>query len=484
MWQIILIHLIYGLMVPLVLVSSAVFADIGATPEVNERRDLVPGAIDWTTIKELDLKTAAKIALAGNPTLEAAEARVQQAMHRVNQAKADYWPRLDLTASGTRIWLSEEDLTTNRAMARVLNPAATVDDPEDRFRTGVIASWKVFDGFARKFANASAHYGQDQSKAALNDSRRLMLSSVATAYFAAQLIRENMDIAIADEVFNQRQLADAKARLGVGTGSLSDALNFEIRINDARAARIKAQRNYEAAVYALAALMGLPKADLPSTVKLAPLKNETINELATPDAEVLISYAHTHRPDIRQSTVAVLQAAAEVGVARSRFYPNLNLSAGYEGTHMDNFQLEEEDYGATVGLRLSFNLFTGGADRARIKEARARVAELEKSLENLKITASSEVRDSLTQLLSAQQQLHLQRINAELVKKNRDLVNKEYTAGQASLVRLNEAQRDLVAAQSRLALALASLRQAWFNLETDTGRILERLDDTSSGGRS
>ena len=83
-----------------------------------------------------------------------------------------------------------------------------------------------------------------------------------------------------------------------------------------------------------------------------------------------------------------------------------------------------------------------------------------------------------TSSADTQAQLRLQRINAELVQTNRDLVDKEYTAGQASLVRLNEAQRDLVTAQSRLALALATMRQAWFNLETVTGHILEVLADT------
>ncbi len=42
---------------------------------------------------------------------------------------------------------------------------------------------------------------------------------------------------------------------------------------------------------------------------------------------------------------------------------------------------------------------------------------------------------------------------------------------------LNEAQRDFIAAQSRLALALVSLRQALYNLETDTGRILVSFAD-------
>jgi outer membrane protein len=68
--------------------------------------------------------------------------------------------------------------------------------------------------------------------------------------------------------------------------------------------------------------------------------------------------------------------------------------------------------------------------------------------------------------------LILQRSNAELVKQNRDLVEKEYAAGQTSLVRLNEAQRDLINAQSQMAVALVSLKQAWQDLKAATGEIL------------
>jgi len=480
-WQTIRIGIILGFtfffstLVPFLSTSVAVTATLLAA---DEHGNWAQKSIDWTTIDELDLKTAARIALADNPTLAAAAARIRQAVERMNQAEADYWPRLDLTASGARVWQSDNDLETNRAMARLFDPAAEVDDPEDRYHTGLVASWKVFDGFARKFANASARYGRDQSKAAFDDSRRLLLASVASAYFVAQLIRENVDIARADEEFNRRQLIEAKARSRMGTGSLSDELNFKIRINDARAVRIQAERNYEAAIYALAALLGRQEANFPRTVKLAPLEDETKNELTKPDTKELIAYAHKNRPDIRQSELGIRQANAQVGLARSQFYPSLNLSAGIDGAHTENLRLEEDDFSASVRLSLSFNLFSGGADRARVKEAEAQAEELKRSLENLRITVTSEVRDSLAQLLSAQAQLRLQRINVELVQTNRDLVDKEYGAGQASLVRLNEAQRDLVTAQSRLALALATMRQAWFNLETDTGHILEILADT------
>ena len=85
---------------------------------------------------------------------------------------------------------------------------------------------------------------------------------------------------------------------------------------------------------------------------------------------------------------------------------------------------------------------------------------------------ASEVREAIANVETAQRELLLQRNNAELVKRNRDLVDKEFNAGQASLVRLNEAQRDLNQATSQLALARVGLRQTWKNLDVATGRIL------------
>jgi outer membrane protein len=85
------------------------------------------------------------------------------------------------------------------------------------------------------------------------------------------------------------------------------------------------------------------------------------------------------------------------------------------------------------------------------------------------------VQTTIEMVLSAQKQLLLQRTNAELVQKNRDLVEKEYKAGVGSLVRLNEAQRDLTAAQVRLALAQTAVHRAWYDLWSATGQILTKF---------
>ena len=77
----------------------------------------------------------------------------------------------------------------------------------------------------------------DNSSVPVNQQRGLLISAVALSYFSAQLALENISIARADEEFNQRQLADAEARQRVGTGALSDVLNFQVRKNQAKTTR-------------------------------------------------------------------------------------------------------------------------------------------------------------------------------------------------------------------------------------------------------
>ncbi len=413
----------------------------------------------------LDLATAQRIALSDNPTLEAALDRVRQARARVAQARSDYWPRLDATGSGSKVWYGEAPLQV---------PGA--EDDQEVYTAGLSATWTLFDGFERKFRTLAAQYGAQGRRADRLDLARLLLASVADAFHNAQLARENMAIAEADQRFNQRLAEDARARRRVGTGSLSDVLNFEVAINAARAEVIRTREAYLTALYGLAVLMGHRDGRLDPGVELAPLPPETDAMLTLPDPAGAVAHALAHRPDVRRGRMALRSARAGIGQARSGYLPRLNLRAAYEGERIEDPGFESEDMDASVGLTLSYNLFQGGYTRARVLEAKGAAAEARNLLADARNTAVGDVREAMAALTTARDQLILQRENARLVRRNRDLVEKEYAAGQTSLVRLNEAQRDLIQARGRLALARVSLRQAWQGLSAATGKILDPFE--------
>jgi len=110
-------------------------------------------------------------------------------------------------------------------------------------------------------------------------------------------------------------------------------------------------------------------------------------------------------------------------------------------------------------------------------EAKQREREVAYTLASLRNKVAAEIRQDLALLAAAQEQVRLQRDSVELVKENRELAKNEYEAGEASLVRLNEAQRDLTTTYSRLAQALVGYHQARHKLLSATGRNLQPFID-------
>ena len=427
---------------------------------------------DLSQITLLDLDTACRLALVANPSLAAARARVAQAEQRLLQTRSQYWPRLDANAAGNRVWLSDRSYEQQLLQARLFDPNAQIDDPDNIFDAGLYATWVAFDGFARKFRVAQAQFGLVRSQAGSREARRLILAAVARAYYSALLAQESIAIAEADDRFNRRQLEDAQARYQVGVGPLSDTLNFKVRVNSAQSFLIEARRAWETSLYTLAAVLGLENVKLSPALRLTPLASETAADMAIPDTALAVALAAENRPDVAQAQWAVQQSKAAVKVAQAGYYPSVNLMAGVNGSRQEDPSFESEEFGSAIGLELNYNLFAGGLDRARVGEARAARREIESELDRLQIRVSADVRTAIARVIEAQKQVRLQTENAALVTQNRDLVALEFKSGEGTLVRLNEAQRDLNTARGRLAQARVALRQAWFDLKVETGEIL------------
>ncbi|MFO7750334.1 MAG: TolC family protein, partial [Desulfobacteraceae bacterium] len=342
------------------------------------------------------------------------------------------------------------------------------DKTQKTYSTGLSGQWVVFSGFERKYRTMGARLARKGSRASLEDARRMLVSAIADTYFSAQLALKNREIAEADRKFNREQLKEAEIKKRVGTGSLSDMYNFQIKVNSAETEIESAAYQYKIARAALAALLGIstPMADLPEPAPLSPEKKE---EMALPDLAVYTDKALVRRPDIREGELSVERAAADIGAAKAAYWPVVSLSGKVSADRTASAALENDDVAGSVMLGLSYPIFQGGKNRAALYRAVAAKEEAEKNLESLKTDIASEVLQEGSKVISFQKQLRLQRENTRLVNKTRNLVESEYRAGQASLVRLNEAQTELITARGRLALALVNLRQAWSRLKTASG---------------
>ncbi len=432
-----------------------------------------PLAPDLSGIDVLDLQTAQGLALASNPTMTAAMERVEQARARVRQAAAAWWPSVDLTGSGGQNRMSDSTFERSQALSTLYGES--VDRTSEDYSAGLQASWVLFDGFFRSFRNEQANYGAQSADAAQRDVQRLLVSAVAEAYLNAQLAQTNVKIAQADMDFYTQQLRDADNRYEVGAGPWGDVLNIKVQLNSARTNHMLSSREFEAAGYGLAALVGVPDAVLPDHVRLADLETgvDLDEQRETPD--VLITEALELRPDVIEMINKVKEAEAGIGMAKAPYYPTLQLTGAVNGAKQGDVSLTGEDFGNTVLLNLKWNLFSGGADKARRFEAEHGHREARYTLANMYNQVAAEVRQDIALLEAAREQVRLQRESVKLVEENRELAKNEYEAGEASLVRLNEAQRDLTTTFSRLAQSLVAFHRAQQRLLASTGRNVDQF---------
>jgi len=452
----------------------------------------------------LTLERARELSLRGNPDVHAAIARLATATARADQANARYFPSLTFTHNSSRTFLTPE--SRNR-LATLLQPATTVPTDLDtnslaittllnalrrplfgsqgggdsssfsEHSTSFTATWTIFDGMIREAQSRSAELLRQAGERSLDDVRRLILRAVEAAYYQVQLAEERVRIANADVQFSEEQAEETAKLHAAGRASAADVDNFRVRALSARVELSRAEGLRDVGRVSLAELMGLESAELPGELRLASLEPETAEDLREPDEGDWLAVAEQSRPDVRQLERLLRSEQENVRAARGLFLPTLAVSSSWGFDRSNGIEYSHDDQSAAIGMELRWDIWNGGAREAELAAAESIRQEAESRFKRLRIAVLSQVRSAVIELRNAQQQIRLQEENLALAQDVRRAVRAAYSAGRETLIRLNESQRDYIAADVGLATARIRLRQAWSDLYAATGASYPIVDD-------
>jgi outer membrane protein TolC len=282
-----------------------------------------------------------------------------------------------------------------------------------------------------------------------------------------------MRIARQDADFNQTLTEETQKRFDAGAAARSDVLNFQIRMAQAESRYLASANDYTNANIVLAALLGIPSAQLPADMTPATVDDDPL-QVPLPVLDDEVAYALDHRPDyIRiDRTIARLQAGAEA--VRGDYWPEIGLEAAYGWSRLDNPRFNDSrDASSYIGVSATWDIFTGGSTAAAYSAAKAQVRENRRLQESLHNDIVAEIARQIENTKLAKQQVELQRRIHKMTSEARELVRNEYAAGRTSLTRLNEAQTDLIRAAGNLAVATIRYWQIRETLASASGQILE-----------
>lgn len=388
----------------------------------------------WELFGDTTLNRLVERALVQNRDLAAALARVNAAREQLQTARAEYLPSIGSEVQG--------GATYNRQTKIVQSYAAelTLDWEISLFGSLRHTSVAARSAWAAEAWNAR---GVELSLAA----------EVATAYFT--LLQYERDLAIATRTYDLRResaaLIDSMFRYGMSSGIDRDQAYSLVYTAEADIPRYRSA--VEQTLLTLNTLLG----DLPFEGIAAGNGAELLTDRQPETLAVGVpSELLQRRPDIMQAYYQLQQAAAEAGLARSRRFPSLVLSAAggvgaasIKGLTSSNPALWSAS-GSLVEPIFNFGRLRS-AERVAIAAYEAAAAGYEQTV----LAAFSDVETRLTQISANREQTDRMR---ELVASYQEIVMMAralYRSGMVDYLDVMDAERTLYTSQMQLVNLVA-----------------------------
>jgi NodT family efflux transporter outer membrane factor (OMF) lipoprotein len=397
----------------------------------------------WEIFHDSQLNALEQQINVSNQNLKAAVAQYQESVAALRYAHADYYPTITTDPSATR-----ERYSANRPASSA--HGVTFND----FVLPVNLSYQV-NAWGRVSRNVESYREQAQASAAdLAVVNLSMHAALAVDYFAARTLD-------AEEKLLKDTVAQYEQALNLNEDRYEGGLASEVEVEQARTilettrAQLVdvgvARAQYE---HAAAVLVGKAPADftlppLPLTAPPPPVPVGIPSELLE------------RRPDIAAAERRVASANAQVGLAKTAYYPLLNIfgSGGFESGSIATL-LQGPSALWSVGSSALFTIFDAGRRHAVNDQAKAAYDSAVASYRETVLTAFQQVEDNLAALRLLEEEAGVQATAVQAAERSLALSNTRYEGGVTSYLEVitaqNAALADEVTAVNILGRRMAS----------------------------
>jgi adhesin transport system outer membrane protein len=421
---------------------------------------LLCGAVD---VAAVTLEESVEATLLTNPEVGVVQADREAIDQELRQARAEYLPSIDLRGAAGPEY-SDNPSTRNR----VTRPPGGDDGTTlMRWESQITLSQMLFDGFATRSEVERQLSRIDSAAHRVQEAAEFIALDAIEAHL--EVLRNQVLVELADENLAEhlRILGLVRDLEGEGASSIADVRQSEARVAAAQNALATARGNLLDAEALYISVVGFA----PET-----LEDPVVPYPAVPESqEAAAALAVVDSPTVLIAHADIDVAKAELRGSRAGYYPRLDLEAGAAAN--DNLDgVRGRDIEAQALLVLRYNLFRGGADIAREREAFARVREAREALRQAQRSAAEEARIAYNALVTANARVEALRAAVEAQRATRDVYAQQFDLGQRSLLDLLDAQNELFIARSNLVTAEFTEIFGVYRVLTVIGDLLMTLD--------
>jgi outer membrane protein TolC len=391
-------------------------------------------------------------------------------------ARAQHRHDLSALLPNVNAGISDSVNQINLAAFGIPTPASLsspIVGPFGLFQTQATMSTTLMDFRAFHQVRAAAE-NQLTAGFSLLDARELVVLSVGNQYLltlaaAARVETAKAQLATAQSIFQQAQ--DMK-KAGVSAGI--DVLRAQVQMQAQQQQFLAAQNQYEQQKMRLARAVGLPVSQqfsLTDKVPYAPLPELNMEEA--------LARAYERRPEYLAAASRVRSAELEVKAAKGEALPTVQINGQY-GVNGPSPANSAQVYGLAGGVTIP--IFQGGKIKADVALAETNLRQNKMQLEDLHNRVELEVRSSLLDVKTSNEQVAVAQQSIELAAEQLRQTQDRFGAGVSGSLDVVQAQEAVANANETYIQALYSNNVAKLSLAYALG-IAEQQTKAFLGGR-
>ena len=411
----------------------------------------------WTQLGDATLTELETRALAANPNIAVATARLRQARASLRLERANQAPSANASLTYLHARIPGFDFGGSGSASE----ASAVDF----YNVGFDASWEV-DLFGGRRRSVEASRAQAQAaEANVADAQVSLTADVAQAYVNLRDRQRRIALAQQSARMQQQMLALTQQRLGRGAASELDVERLRGQVETTNGQIVPLQAELESYLNALAVLTGQAPGALDALLTPAAAMPLPPAQVAVGDPAALLQ----RRPDIRAAERQLAQRTAQIGVADAARFPRLNILGliGLGGTRLSDIGPDK-----LVGIAapmLQWNFLDFGRNRARINQAEGQRDEAEAQYHGAVLRALQDAEDALSRFGHRRETVASLLRSKTSADRAADLMQQRYRAGTATLIDTLDAERQRVAAEQNLSAGTAGLTGDFVALQKALG---------------
>lgn len=430
----------------------------------------------WTSLQDPVLAEIERRALASNPSLQAAQARVRQARASVRQERANRFPVAG--AQGTAVFADlpgidlqsgQGSTTTPTTSTPPPAPAASAQDEDTSLRfynLGLNANWEIdlAGGQARTIEAANALAAAAAYNAA--DAQVQLTAEVAQAYVnlrdrqqRAATLRRTIEL-------QQENLALSEQRFRGGTVAAFAVVQAKQALQATNRELAASEGEIETYLNSLATLAGEAPGALDPLLappRDIPLPPDTV---AIGDPSSLLR----RRPDIRAAERNLAASTARIGVAEAARFPKISFMGilGIGGTSLGDLT-DLSNISKIAVPQLQWGLLDFGRTSAAIAQTRAGRDEAEAQYRRVVLGALQDAESSLSRFAQQRRIVAALADISRQAERSATLMRQRYERGVISRGDSLEAERQRLLAEANLRSAVAALTASYVAVQKSLG---------------